>query len=87
MWLKHKKKMYTGCTTLCLTEKADIILSPSYLNLLTHFSTTHSGMRLGGSEEDWNTMWNLYLNETDAQERTKLLHGLAHSSEPWILQR
>jgi hypothetical protein len=44
-------------------------------------------MRLAGSEKDWNTMWNLYLNETDAQERTKLLHGLAHSSQPWILQR
>jgi hypothetical protein len=44
-------------------------------------------MRLAGSEKEWNIMWNLYLNETDAQERIKLLHGLAYSSEPWILQR
>lgn len=46
-----------------------------------------SGMALAGGEREWNTMWNLYLNETDAQERTKLLHGLAYSSQPWILQR
>ncbi|GFG31124.1 hypothetical protein Cfor_00773 [Coptotermes formosanus] len=45
------------------------------------------GMRLAGSEREWNVMWNLYLDEPDAQERMKLLQGLAQSSEPWILQR
>jgi hypothetical protein len=44
-------------------------------------------MKLASGEKEWNTMWNLYLNETDAQEKIKLLQGLAHSSEPWILQR
>jgi glutamyl aminopeptidase len=44
-------------------------------------------MKLAGGEEEWSTMWDLYLNETDAQERIKLLQGLAHSSEPWILHR
>jgi glutamyl aminopeptidase len=46
-----------------------------------------SGMKLASGEKEWDTMWNLYLNETDAQERLKLLQGLAHSSEPWILHR
>jgi hypothetical protein len=44
-------------------------------------------MKLAGGENEWNAMWSLYLNETDAQERIKLLQGLAHSSEPWILHR
>jgi hypothetical protein len=44
-------------------------------------------MKLAGGEEEWNIMWNLYLNETDAQEKMKFLQGLAHSSEPWILHR
>ncbi|KAJ4438254.1 hypothetical protein ANN_14193, partial [Periplaneta americana] len=45
------------------------------------------GLKLAGGEREWDIMWNLYLNETDAQERIKLLSGLAHSSEPWILKR
>ncbi|PNF17921.1 hypothetical protein B7P43_G02198 [Cryptotermes secundus] len=45
------------------------------------------GMKLAGGEKEWNIMWNLYLKETDAQEKIKLLLGLAHSSEPWILHR
>jgi glutamyl aminopeptidase len=44
-------------------------------------------MKLAGGDEEWSAMWDLYLNETDAQEKIKLLQGLAHSSEPWILHR
>jgi len=45
------------------------------------------GMRLAGGEKEWNTMWKLYQEESDAQEKMKLLQGLAMSSEPWILER
>ncbi|PSN55624.1 hypothetical protein C0J52_04058 [Blattella germanica] len=45
------------------------------------------GIKLASGEKDWDLMWNLYLSETDAQERIKLLCGLTYSQEPWILQR
>ncbi|XP_066993050.2 glutamyl aminopeptidase isoform X2 [Anabrus simplex] len=45
------------------------------------------GMKMNGNEETWDTMWSLYLNEGDAQEKTKLLSGLASVQEPWLLQR
>jgi hypothetical protein len=44
-------------------------------------------MRLAGGEKEWKTMWNLYLDEPDAQEKIKLLQGLAMSSEPLILEQ
>ncbi|XP_049950895.1 glutamyl aminopeptidase-like isoform X1 [Schistocerca serialis cubense] len=37
----------------------------------------HYGMSANGSFESWEQMWQLYVAETDAQERTKLLYGLA----------
>lgn len=43
------------------------------------------GMKASGNLEVWNWMLQLYKNESNAQEKTKLLRGLTSISEPWIL--
>lgn len=45
------------------------------------------GMRVNGNEDNWNKVWDLYLSETDAQEKAKLLASLSSTTEPWILKR
>lgn len=45
------------------------------------------GMLNSGNEESWNQMWNLFVSETDASEKSKLMYGLAAVQEPWILSR
>ncbi|XP_058986730.1 glutamyl aminopeptidase-like [Musca domestica] len=45
------------------------------------------GMLNSGNEENWNQMWNLFVSETDASEKSKLMYGLAAVQEPWILSR
>ena len=40
-----------------------------------------------GTEEDWDHVWNAYLNESDASEKMKLLTALGHSKESHILSR
>ncbi|XP_076317960.1 uncharacterized protein LOC143229476 isoform X3 [Tachypleus tridentatus] len=45
------------------------------------------GMSEVGREKEWDFMWNRYLMEQSAQERTKLLYGLAHVREPSLIQR
>ena len=35
----------------------------------------------------WETMFERYLQETNAQEKAKLLYGLAYIKEPWVLHR
>lgn len=45
------------------------------------------GMRSGGTEFDWDFMWNKYRNETVPQEKIKLLYGLANTKQVWLLNR
>ena len=45
------------------------------------------GMFVLGNEELWNKMWNLFVAETDASEKVKLMYGLSAVQEPWILSR
>lgn len=45
------------------------------------------GMRMRGNEEYWNIVWDLYLKETDASEKTKLMNSLTSIAVPWILKR
>lgn len=40
-----------------------------------------------GTEDDWNTVWERYQNETSPSERNTLLKALGCSREPWILSR
>lgn len=41
----------------------------------------------GSAEENWNKVWKLYLNELDAQEKSKLLSALSAVQVPWLLNR
>ena len=43
------------------------------------------GMKAVGDEDLWNWMLDRYVNESNAQEKAKLLRGLASVSEPWLI--
>lgn len=45
------------------------------------------GMYAQGNEARWYQMWALYIAEPDAQEKAKLMSGLAAVQVPWLLQR
>ncbi|KAH8312017.1 hypothetical protein KR044_009049 [Drosophila immigrans] len=45
------------------------------------------GMQSVGNQEIWETVWELFVNEADASEKSKLMYGLAAVQEPWLLQR
>ncbi|XP_023035875.2 uncharacterized protein LOC6650874 [Drosophila willistoni] len=45
------------------------------------------GMLSVGNQETWESVWDLFVNETDASEKSKLMYGLAAVQEPWLLQR
>ncbi|XP_016947727.2 glutamyl aminopeptidase [Drosophila biarmipes] len=45
------------------------------------------GIQSVGSQEVWDAVWKLFVNETDASEKSKLMYGLSAITTPWILQR
>lgn len=45
------------------------------------------GMRVNANEATWETVWNLYLDEADAEEKLKLMFSLAQSQNPQTLKR
>lgn len=45
------------------------------------------GMTNSGSEEAWDKMWTIFVEEQDANEKTKLMDGLSAIQVPWILKR
>lgn len=47
----------------------------------------HYGMMSVGSLESWNKMWSVFKNETDLQEKNRLMRGLAGIRESWIIQK
>uniref|UniRef100_A0A1I8P3V9 Aminopeptidase n=1 Tax=Stomoxys calcitrans TaxID=35570 RepID=A0A1I8P3V9_STOCA len=50
-------------------------------------SVYYYGMQSVGNEQCWNQVWELFIAETDAQEKVKLMEALAAINEPQILQR
>lgn len=45
------------------------------------------GMRTVGNQEQWEKMWDLFVSEQDASEKTKLMYGLSAIKVPWLLKR
>ena len=46
------------------------------------------GMKsVGGDQETWDWLFERYRSETNAQEKAKLLSGLASVESPWLLSR
>lgn len=45
------------------------------------------GMANVGNEQSWNQVWDIFIGETDAQEKAKLMEALAAIKQPWLLQR
>nr|XP_045603518.1 glutamyl aminopeptidase-like [Procambarus clarkii] len=59
----------------------DYFIPPNTRSLVYRF-----GMQKAGAEE-WEKVLARYINETNAQEKTKLALGLASTKEDWITQR
>lgn len=45
------------------------------------------GMQSVGNQQIWESVWQLFVQESDASEKSKLMYGLAAVPEPWLLQR
>jgi len=45
------------------------------------------GMAASGDADTWEILFQRYLREKNAQEKRKLLYGLAQIKEPWVLHR
>lgn len=45
------------------------------------------GMQRLGKQQQWEQLWQLFLDEQNASEKLKLMYGLAGIREPWILKR
>lgn len=45
------------------------------------------GMKANGNEQNWEAVWNLYLKETDASEKVKLMSALSAVQNPTLLTR
>lgn len=45
------------------------------------------GMQNAGTPEAWEQMWQMFLKESDASEKVKLMYGLSGIKVPWLLQR
>ncbi|XP_071953572.1 glutamyl aminopeptidase-like [Antedon mediterranea] len=45
------------------------------------------GMEKAGNQNEWDFMWEGYLNATVSQERSRLLYGLARTRNVWLLCR
>lgn len=63
-------------------ENPEVRPSPDLRNIIYSY-----GMRTRGNEAYWNIVWDLYLKETDASEKTKLMGSLTNIQVPWILKR
>lgn len=45
------------------------------------------GMQTKGNAENWETVWKLFISETDAQEKIKLMGALASVRDNTLLQK
>ncbi|XP_055901791.1 uncharacterized protein LOC129938333 [Eupeodes corollae] len=45
------------------------------------------GMVNSGTEKNWEKVWDLFVNELDASEKSKMMYGLSGIQLPWVLSR
>jgi len=60
----------------------EMFISPDLRTAVYRF-----GMAAAGDPENWEIVFQRFLAEQNAQEKKKLLYGLAQVKEPWILHR
>ena len=70
-----KRKGFTGAVASFFSIPADL-RSVVYPAAIAH-----------GSEEEWDFLWQVYLNTTSPDEESNCLSALAKATEPWILAR
>jgi hypothetical protein len=58
----------------CSWRESGATIEPNFRQLVYSY-----GMSKAGNSETWNWMLDLYKNETNAQEKTKLMKGLVSS--------
>lgn len=56
--------------------------SPDVRELIYYY-----GMKGAGNIDSWNILWDMFCNETDMQEKKRLMKGLAGSQEYWIIKK
>lgn len=76
----------------CLDEAGDLFLAwikdkSAYIPPNLRSIAYKFGMQSKGDEHSWNIMLDRYMKEENAQEKRKLLKGLAWIDQPWILKQ
>jgi len=76
----------------CLEQAGDLFLAwirdkSAYIAPNLRKIAYQYGMYSKGDETTWNTMLQRYMEETNAQEKTKLLKGLAWINQPWMIRQ
>lgn len=79
---------HTPCNTEAGNRFTQWIQDPTlYIPANLRSLTYRHGMASEGDPDTWEHMFRRYLAETNAQEKRKLLYGLAQIREPWVLRR
>lgn len=60
----------------------DVRPQPDLRNVIYYY-----GMASAGNAENWEKMWEIYKNESDASEKAKQVYGLSGIQVPWLLSR
>ena len=94
--LLGKMALETLCSTGhhgCLSEASErfslwinnpkVYIHPDHRLLIYKYGMQESKNPQG----DWDKMWRRYLNETNAQEKINLLHGLSYIQQPGRIRR
>lgn len=76
-------KSYCYCLTLKCANCLTCSRVPVNLRLLVY----RYGMKMDSTEKNWNIMYKRYKNTSLAQERDKLLYGLASAENVTLLNR
>jgi len=63
-------------------EDETVYITPNIRSLVYRY-----GMAASGDPDTWEILLQRYLAEKNAQEKRKLLYGLAQIKEPWVLHR
>lgn len=76
----------------CLDQAGDRFLAwirdkSAYIPPNLRVTAYKYGMLSKGDETTWDTMLQRYISESNAQEKAKLLRGLAWIDQPWIIRQ
>ncbi|KAJ8022350.1 Aminopeptidase Ey [Holothuria leucospilota] len=74
----------------CLAEakrQLQIYLNNGYVSPNVRSPVLRFGMEQDGGQENWDKMWEMYINSTLSSEKSRLLSGMARTRHVWLLSR